>query len=95
MIDPRIQEVERLIDSGNYDILSLDIFDTVVWRTTPRPKDLFFQVAATLLEQDLIWNSSSPEGFAKERVTAEERARRRRPSFEVTLEDIYAEFPQE
>ncbi|NNF07168.1 MAG: hypothetical protein HKN21_10440, partial [Candidatus Eisenbacteria bacterium] len=94
MKDRRIASIEQLIDSGNYKLLSLDIFDTVVYRTVPRPKDLFFLVGRELLKQGLIWDSSTPESFTRERMAAEERARLKKPSYEVTLEEIYACFPK-
>jgi len=93
MQDRRIGEITALIDSGRYDLLSLDLFDTVVWRMVPAPRDVFFLVAHKLQAAGHLHDSSSPESFVKERASAEERARKKRRSFEVTLAEIYDEFP--
>jgi predicted HAD superfamily hydrolase len=94
MHDRRIGEIAALIDSGRYDLLSLDIFDTVVWRMVPAPSDVFFLVAHRLFAEGAIHDSSTPESFVKQRIGAEERARKKRRSREVTFADIYAEFPR-
>jgi FMN phosphatase YigB (HAD superfamily) len=94
VLDRRIRDIERLVDSGRYAILSLDLFDTVIWRMVPEPRDVFFLVAGRLRERGWTRASSSPESFVKERAGAEERARLRQPSREVTLADIYDEFPR-
>ena len=94
MADRRIRDIERLIESGRYALLSLDLFDTVIWRMVPEPRDAFFLVARRLLERGWMRPSSSPESFLKERVGAEERARLNVASREVTLAEIYAAFPR-
>ena len=91
--DRRIQELEGLIDSGDFDLLSLDVFDTLVWRMVPQAADVFFLVGHALRERGLLFESSTIESFARERLHAEHRARKRVPSLEVTLAEIYAEFP--
>lgn len=91
--DVRISDIYRLLDSEHYDLLSLDIFDTVVWRMVPTPKDVFFLVANALRDRDAVY-SATPESFVRERVLAEELARKKVSSHEVTLEQIYAEFPR-
>ena len=37
MKDSRIEDLYSLIDTGNYDLLSFDVFDTTVWRMVPNP----------------------------------------------------------
>jgi FMN phosphatase YigB (HAD superfamily) len=93
MDDHRVRDVLALVRSGRYDLLSLDIFDTVVARRVPRPMDVFFLVAHRLREQGWLQESSSAASFVKERTRAEGRARRGVVSHEVTLAQIYAEFP--
>jgi hypothetical protein len=39
--DTRLVEVERLLEQGTFTVLSLDVFDTLVWRTVPEPVDAF------------------------------------------------------
>jgi FMN phosphatase YigB (HAD superfamily) len=93
-LDARLRELHGLVDSGDFDLLSLDVFDTLVWRRVPQPADLFFLLADEVRASGGLFDSSSRESFVRERVRAEERARRRTPAGEVTLADIYAEFPR-
>jgi HAD superfamily hydrolase (TIGR01549 family) len=71
------------------DVLSLDVFDTVLGRRCARPDDVF-----TLLEDDLV-ASHGPAfvGFAQARRTVDSRARRlawdERQAEEISLDDIY------
>jgi len=92
--DRRIRDIRRLIDSGRYDLLSLDVFGTFVWRMAPAPADVFFLAANKLIERGAMRDSSSAGSFVLERIQAEERARKRRTSPEVTLDEIYLEFPK-
>jgi FMN phosphatase YigB (HAD superfamily) len=91
--DPRLAELERLIDSGDFDLLSLDVFDTLVWRMVPTPADAFYRLAAALRSRGTLRRSSSVESFVRERTAAEKRARKFSRAGEVTLAEIYAEFP--
>ncbi len=65
--------------AAQVDVLSLDCFDTVIWRSTPEPPDLFCQL--------------SPPLTRLSRRVAEQTARERRlvkdGLGEVTLPDIY------
>jgi predicted HAD superfamily hydrolase len=89
-----LQAARHLIDSGQIRLLSLDIFDTTVWRTFPAPTDLFFALGARLIERGVLYPSTSAASFAIERMEAEQSARSRRISdSEVTLEEIYRAFP--
>lgn len=92
--DPRMSDLRALIDSGDFDVLSLDVFDTLVWRTVPEPRDVFLQIGHVLRERGHLHSSSTIASFAAERARAEDRARRGAATREVTLEDIYARFPQ-
>ena len=47
--DRRLATLRELVDSGRYDVLSLDVFDTFVWRRVPRPSDAFFVLAALVI----------------------------------------------
>lgn len=92
--DRRVGALETLVDSGDYDLLSLDVFDTLVWRMVPAPVDVFFLVARELAQRGALYESSSLESFVSERIDAERRARRAVPGHEVTLDAIYAAFPR-
>ena len=90
---PAHAEVDRRVASGAYDVLSLDVFDTFLVRDVPTPIDGFFVVAARLQRTGALWPGTPAEAFVRERVAAEQRARRRSRTFEVTLPGIYAAFP--
>lgn len=94
MMDSRIREIYSLINTEQFSLLSLDIFDTTVYRCVPKPSDVFFLLARKFKNINHIHDSSSPESFVKERINAEERARRKKYyCTEVTLKEIYDEFP--
>ena len=91
--DPRIAEITRRVDSGAYSVLSLDVFDTLVFRRVARPSDAFFLLADALGERGAMWSSSSRESFVSARIQAENRARQVARSPEITLEQIWRQFP--
>ncbi|OUP51151.1 hypothetical protein [Lachnoclostridium sp. An181] len=72
-----------------YDVISFDVFDTLIFRPFFEPSDLFY-----LLE----FHFSYP-GLKKIRVQCEESARkkkwREKETYEVTLEEIWAEVEKE
>lgn len=63
-------------------VVSFDIFDTLVVRSVNEPKDIF-----RLMEKE-----TGIEGFYEKRIEAERKARSKKQSKEVTLEEIYACF---
>ncbi len=93
--NPPLAEAAALIEKGRFRLLSLDIFDTIVWRSFPRPTDLFYALGRAAQERGWLEESSSPEGFATLREESEALARnRKRHTAEVTLEEIYQSFPR-
>lgn len=70
-----IEEVLRQVDK--FDIVSFDIFDTLIFRAVEKPRDVF-----RILEAE--WNIFD---FAKFRIEAERKAREKEP--EITIYDIY------
>ncbi len=92
--DGRIADLFRLVDSGDYDVLSLDVFDTVVHREAVRPLDVFIELGRVLRERGGFLPSSSIESFARERQMAEGRARGKVAGHECTLAQIWDEFPR-
>lgn len=92
--DPRLVELAGRIESGVYDLLSLDVFDTLVWRAVARPSDAFFLLADELYARGAMRPSASRESFVATRIQAETRARECGGSREVTLEEIWREFPK-
>ena len=74
-----IQMAKKLL---SYDVVSFDIFDTLIFRALAQPTDLF-----ALLEQQV----NIPE-FKKYRIQAEAIARAQSTSNEVTIFQIYDEL---
>lgn len=72
-----------------YDVVSFDVFDTLLLRPFNKPTDLFAS-----MEQQLKW-----PGYASHRITAEKAARELQHngnlSHEVTLEQIYRQLATE
>lgn len=65
-----------------YDVVSFDIFDTLLKRNVNKPTDVFRYME----------KKYNKEGFFHERIEAEKRARAKTKA-EVTLKDIYEEMP--
>jgi FMN phosphatase YigB (HAD superfamily) len=94
----RIDEVD--FSSGLWDVLSVDVFDTLITRTVAQPSHVF-----AVLEKELVHGASSPdeamlfEGFARVRLFAERRAREAKalvaPYADITLDEIYTEVRRE
>lgn len=101
MISTAPQRIDELdFSSGLWDVLSVDVFDSLITRSVAQPSHVF-----AALEQELVTSASSPEeellfqGFARARVFAERRARetkaRSAPYADVTLDEIYTEIRRE
>ncbi len=95
--DARLIEAEHLLEQGSFSILSLDVFDTLIWRITPEPVDAFVLLGRGLADDGHLRDGIEPEVFARLRERAERRARRRVARTgrvpEVTLDAIYREMP--
>lgn len=69
-----------------YDVISFDIFDTLLFRKLPRPTDVF----------SLVEKSVDIPGFAQARIQAEQAARQKMQRLfsttEVQLQGIYTEL---
>lgn len=95
--DARLLEAERLLAEGRVAVLSLDVFDTLVWRTVPEPVDAFVLFGRRLQELGHLGDRIPPDVFARLRERAERRAREmlfaegRIP--EVRLDAVYREMP--
>lgn len=85
----RISSYDFAINLLKYDIISFDIFDTLIFRPFTNPTDLFMIIAAKLNYLE----------FKEIRMIAENKARERamflRKSPEVNLEDIYKYMEEE
>jgi FMN phosphatase YigB (HAD superfamily) len=88
---------ERLASDESVRVLSLDVFDTLLFRKLHEPVDAFPLVAIRLRERGLLADGVTAELFAKLRRAAEERARALLREWgggaEVTLEQIHQALP--
>lgn len=95
--DQRLLSLATDLTAGRYDVLSLDVFDTLLWRRVPEPADIFSQVGARLRDQGRLARSVSIVQFAELRAAAEKQARAMADahtgSREVLLDDIYEVMP--
>jgi FMN phosphatase YigB (HAD superfamily) len=93
--NPKLETLERVVTDGSCAVLSLDIFDTILWRRVPRPTDVFPVVASRLKRAGLCPEWLPDAAFRLMRIKAEQDARKRRGSLgtEVSLFDIWQEMP--
>jgi FMN phosphatase YigB (HAD superfamily) len=91
----QLDGVLRMIADKSCSVLSLDIFDTILWRRVPRPTDLFTVLGAHLRTSGCAPEWISDAAFRRMRIGAEEKARSRRGSLgsEVSLYDIWQAMP--
>lgn len=75
-------------------LISVDIFDTILFRSVAKPIDVFESVWQDAMDNEIAGNSMSPVEFQKLRVEMERRARKDAPNREVILKDIYDLFPK-
>lgn len=75
-----------------YDVISLDIFDTLLLRAAGQPDDIFAVLWKRARHKREVCDITEEE-FRRLRIEAERRARNKKESREVFLQDIYAEIP--
>lgn len=101
MISTAIRRIDDLVfGNGDCDVLSVDVFDTLITRSLAQPSHVF-----AVLEEELRERASTPaeqqlfDGFARTRLFAERRAREIKaqasPYADITLDEIYAEIRRE
>ncbi|WP_067459503.1 HAD family hydrolase [Actinomadura macra] len=92
---PLLDNVHRIIADRACAVLSLDIFDTVLWRRVPRPPDVFGLLGARLRAAGLCPSWVTDATFRRLRIAAENTARRSRDTLgtEVSLADIWRAMP--
>ena len=95
--DVRLNQAHGLLEQGAFDVLSLDIFDTLLWRMVPEPVDAFVLLGERLDERGVLNSQVTPQLFARLREQAERRARSRvvprTDAPEVGLSEIYQQLP--
>ena len=77
-----VSELAAMLDS--YEVISFDVFDTLIFRPFSSPEDMFYLVGARL----------GYFNFKEIRILAEREARKKtaKPNFEVDIYDIYREL---
>ncbi|WP_007026052.1 HAD family hydrolase [Saccharomonospora iraqiensis] len=91
----QLEYLHRVLNDGACPVLSLDIFDTVLWRRVPHPADLFGILGARLRRAGVCPPWLTDTSFRRMRVAAEHDARGRSESLggEVSLFDIWNAMP--
>ncbi|SPT51039.1 HAD family hydrolase [Actinomadura madurae] len=92
---PLLDNVHRVIADKACAVLSLDIFDTVLWRRVPRPTDVFGLLASRMRDAGLCPPWVTDATLRRMRIAAEDAARRGRDALgtEVSLFDIWRAMP--
>ncbi len=95
--DRRLQPAVLALEDGAVDVVSFDVFDTLLWRTVPEPVDVFEMIGRRLHDNGTIASEIGPESFARLRQRAELRCRHRFMARneipEVSLREIYSTLP--
>src|SRR5688572_3915398 len=73
--DQRLRPVQEGLASGRFKALSVDIFDTLVWRRVPEPADVFLLLGRALSAAGRLASHVSAVQFAELRKAAERGAR--------------------
>jgi len=91
-------KLSSIFDYSSICLLSLDIFDTLIFRTINEQKGIFREIFKKALTEGLLIHSITNEEFALLRVNAEQDARKeqfqRNGHKEVTLGQIYEFMPK-
>jgi FMN phosphatase YigB (HAD superfamily) len=89
--------VRDLIESDAVDVVSTDVFDSLVWRRTVEPADVFTELGEWLAGRGMLAPSLDPGAFGRLRRLAEERVRADRKTSqgetEIRLTEIYEALP--
>lgn len=91
-----MKHLEKNFLQGKIKLLSLDIFDTLLFRTCSSPSDVFLEVANRANKEKLFERPTTPGEFKNVRIIAEKKARANNKKGgiqEVTLDEIYDEMP--
>jgi FMN phosphatase YigB (HAD superfamily) len=96
--DARLAPAFSALDGDDIAVVSVDVFDTLLWRRVAEPENAFALVGARLAQRGMLADDVWPDVFAGLRAEAEERARAAQRAAgggpEVTLAAIYEELPE-
>ncbi len=97
LTDRRLQPILDAIAAKAIKVLSVDVFDTLIWRKVPEPKDMYWLLGQTFKAQNALAHHVSAAQFAELRGSAERKARaikeKATGTREITLADIYSLLP--
>ncbi|MDX6644206.1 MAG: hypothetical protein QOD76_2168, partial [Solirubrobacteraceae bacterium] len=95
--DSRLAPAFEALGAPGVEAVSVDVFDTLLWRKLPEPVDAFVLLGQRLAADGALADDVTPGVFAKLREAAEKRAREvssgRGRGVEIGLRDIYARLP--
>ena len=80
-------DIIEIIKEKNYEVISFDIFDTLVNRNVENPQDVF-----KILESEYSSFYGKKLELCKNRINAESIARNKSNKEDISLDDIYAEL---
>ncbi|WP_409345214.1 HAD family hydrolase [Paenibacillus sp. MBLB4367] len=91
--DACLRQLEARMDTIR--LLSVDVFDTLLFRCCTHPNDLFVLTGVKAKQEGLLSRGTTPREFRAIRMAAEKEAWEANRSVvdEITLEDIYAHIP--
>jgi predicted HAD superfamily hydrolase len=93
-----MENILQIIKKNSIRLLSLDIFDTLVFRMVDHPHQIFYEIGKKAIKSNLLHPSITAEDFALLRIKAEQDARivnlDRNSNNEVNLEEINEFLPQ-
>jgi FMN phosphatase YigB (HAD superfamily) len=95
--DTRLSAAWAALEDPSIEVVTTDVFDTLVFRTVRKPVDAFALMGARMAERGLLAPRLPADAFQGLRREAEKAARARQHaatgSYEVTIREIYEAFP--
>jgi predicted HAD superfamily hydrolase len=82
------------IKNNNYQLVTFDFFDTLIFRTTDNPKDIFIETAERMRLEGKLPSYITPLRYKNLRVEAEIEVRKKALNNECRLIEIYSELNQ-
>jgi predicted HAD superfamily hydrolase len=73
-----------------HKVISFDVFETAIVRIWAKPTHLFWELGNNLKQEELI--QISPQSWQQMRIEAEQTARKKSLTGEVSIEDIYQQL---
>ena len=97
---PTLSDLDALVTEGRIDLVTSDVFDTLVTRDAARPSDVFVDLGHRLADDGLLPDDVDANRFHEARRNAERVARRRLAlhlptdrAAECTIEEVWREMP--